>query len=205
MNFKQKLVYMFIGSLFTLAGYFLATLANNQPPNAHAQDNTTKVFDKIVCKELEVVNQDGKRAVCIITDKSGGVIYIDNNEGKMVSSIGTDHNSNGHLMINNKEGIGFAHFKILDSGGVMFIYDKKESRNVAIGTRKLSGFIVLNNTTSAEERPAVQLDGLTGGRLLLHNKNETHRVYIGSIKDRPNDGVINIYDFKGDHRSYTAD
>ena len=34
MNFKQKLVYMLIGSLFTPAGYFLASIANNQPPNA---------------------------------------------------------------------------------------------------------------------------------------------------------------------------
>ena len=70
MNFKQKLTYMLIGSLFTLAGYFLATLTTNQPPNAHAQDNTTKVFDKIVCKELEVVNDKGER-LAKLSDSGG--------------------------------------------------------------------------------------------------------------------------------------
>ena len=46
---------------------------------------------------------------------------------------------------------------------------------------------------------------LTDSRPLLSNKEGKELVYIGPIKDRPNDGLINIYDFKGDHRSYTAD
>ncbi len=39
MNFKQKLVYMFIGCLFTIAGYILASLGGNA---THAQQFVTQ-------------------------------------------------------------------------------------------------------------------------------------------------------------------
>ena len=44
-----------------------------------------------------------------------------------------------------------------------------------------------------------------GGVISTYNKDGKKLVGISSIKDRPNDGIINIYDFKGNHRSYTAD
>lgn len=47
---------MFIGSLFTIAGYILALLGGG---TSHAQKDE-QVFDKIVCNELEVVNSEGK-------------------------------------------------------------------------------------------------------------------------------------------------
>lgn len=39
MNFKQKLVYMFIGCLFTIAGYILASLGGE---TTHAQQFETQ-------------------------------------------------------------------------------------------------------------------------------------------------------------------
>ena len=62
MNFKQKLAYMAIGCVFTLAGYFLATLGAGgfNPQNATAQDNTKQVIDEIVCRKIRVVNADGR-------------------------------------------------------------------------------------------------------------------------------------------------
>ena len=62
MYFKQKLAYMTIGCLFTLAGYFLATLGGNgyTPTNAQTQDNATQVTDEIVCRSLKIVNTAGE-------------------------------------------------------------------------------------------------------------------------------------------------
>lgn len=54
MNVKQKLGYMFIRFLFTIAGYILASLGGA----IHTQQNE-QVIDKSVCRELEVVNKDG--------------------------------------------------------------------------------------------------------------------------------------------------
>ncbi len=55
MNFKQKLGYMLIGCLFTIAGYILASLGGSI---THAQKDE-QVLDKIVCRELDVVNKYG--------------------------------------------------------------------------------------------------------------------------------------------------
>ena len=61
MNFKQKLTYMLIGSLFTLAGYFFASLGGSALQDTHAQQNGKQVIDEIVCKQIKVVNSFGKR------------------------------------------------------------------------------------------------------------------------------------------------
>ena len=56
MNMKQKRTYMLIGCLFTLAGTVISNLTNIP---TQAQDEKKAVFDKIVCKELEIVTDDG--------------------------------------------------------------------------------------------------------------------------------------------------
>ncbi len=56
MNFKQKLGYMLIGCLFTIAGYIIASLGGD---TTHAQQNE-QVIDKIVCREIKIVNNTGK-------------------------------------------------------------------------------------------------------------------------------------------------
>ena len=61
MNMKQKLTYMLIGCLFTLSGFVLSNLTNT-PTHVQAQDE--KVIDKIVCRQLEVVDNTGKVVYC---------------------------------------------------------------------------------------------------------------------------------------------
>ena len=88
MNLKQKLGYMLIGCLFTMAGYILASLGGD---TTHAQQNE-QVIDKIVCRELKVVNKDG----LILAEISeyplngGGWVRISNKEGKLGAGMHTD-------------------------------------------------------------------------------------------------------------------
>ena len=196
MNFKQKLVYMLIGSLFTLAGYFLATLANNQPTDAHAQDSTTKVFDKIVCKELDVVNKDGYSVVSIGIDVGGeGSIDICNKDGEL--SMGLTGLGGGIMSLYNREDLSV----LLDgeSGG-LYLYHIDGKRSVSLVGHD-SSLLFYNR----DEKQVVKLDAIDSGILNLYNKDGKNLVDIGSMKDSPNDGLINIYNFKGDHRSYAAD
>ncbi len=72
MNTKQKLLYMFIGCIFTLVGYFLASLTNHQPLTAHGQENTNSVIDEIVCKKIKVVNSFGTTMAVIKGTQIGG-------------------------------------------------------------------------------------------------------------------------------------
>lgn len=81
MNFKQKLAYMAIGCVFTLAGYFLAILGTGgiNLQNASAQDKTKQVIDEIVCRKLKVVNPDGKTVAILEVDpfsKSRGMLTL---------------------------------------------------------------------------------------------------------------------------------
>ena len=257
MNLKQKLTYMLIGSLFTLAGYFLATLANNQPPNAHAQDNATKVFEKIVCKEIEVVNNTGKKLLrmgeaaggsgFIIVynkeeirvvgmdgiDNEGGTIAIANKRGKMIAKMGENLLfGGGQFEIKNdvgKNGIVMNSFL----GGVITVFDcTKEARRVSIwgkadvggagmvavyGDNQMNPVVVLRKSitntggiiTVANTRNKINTQigsGADGrGYVEVYNKEGKALVFIGAEDTSSNDGLINIYDFKGRHRSYTAD
>lgn len=106
MNFKQKLVYMLIGCLFTLAGYFLASLGGRvaQTNNGHTQQNEEQVIDKIVCRELIVVNKDGTPIANLKSHEkdplsSGGSLRFYNFQGQ--ETIILDGSSNGSLRICN--------------------------------------------------------------------------------------------------------
>lgn len=110
MKFKEKFGYMFIGCLFTLAGYFFASLGGGPslPNAAHAQHNE-EVIEKLVCKEITIVNKDGEKALRIGTKQTtlnivnedserlsvrtgefSGGIDIYNGDGKVVASIGAN-------------------------------------------------------------------------------------------------------------------
>ena len=74
MNVKQKVGYMLIGCLFTIAGYILASLGGGA---THTQQNE-QVLDKIVCRELEVVNTEGTPVVRIGASGDGGAMGVFN-------------------------------------------------------------------------------------------------------------------------------
>ena len=111
MNFKQKLVYMLIGCLFTLAGYFLASLGNNEIPNAHAQQNEKQVIDKIVCRELTVVNENGTPIANLKSDEKdpffplpGGSLRFYNFEGQETVRLDSSISGSGSLRFYNLKG-----------------------------------------------------------------------------------------------------
>ena len=74
MNFKQKLVYMAIGCVFTLADYFLATLGTGgfNSQNASTQAGDKQVIDEIVTRKIRVVNDAGETVVVIDSGREGG-------------------------------------------------------------------------------------------------------------------------------------
>ena len=138
MNLKQKLTYMLIGCLFTMAGFVLSSLFNT-PTHVQAQDEKKAVFDKIVCKELVIVNDEGKTMATLGTDVIGGYLSIRNDKEKVVAEL-----------------------------------------RAGWGVRD-------------------------GGVLSIRNAAEKKLVVIGSEEGRPNDGLINIYNHRGEWRSYKGD
>ena len=228
MNLKQKLTYMLIGSLFTLAGYFLATLAKNQPPNAHAQDNTPKVFGKIVCKELEVVNKEGK-TIALIKENDpyqlggGGDLSLYNKDGKHIARI-NEVLSGGRMVLYNflgkeKEAVSLS----AHSGGRLIFRRPNGKKAVDLHHNKLGSWLQLFTEDgsiatlgsnwlqlSVQDTGIVSLgvnalDSRLNNGLSIYSKDIKKLVYIGSITDLPNEGLIGIRDHKGEWRLITAD
>ena len=92
MKFKQKLAYMLIGCLFTIAGYIIASLGGGD--TTHAQQDE-QVLGKIVCRQLEVVNIEGTPVARIYADENGGVIDVRNAAGKQAVGIVAQKNGKG--------------------------------------------------------------------------------------------------------------
>ena len=73
MNMKQKLTYMLIGCLCTLAGYILSSLFNTP---SHVQAHDEKVIDEIVCKKLNIVNDKGITVGELSNTLTGGELTL---------------------------------------------------------------------------------------------------------------------------------
>ena len=103
MNFKQKLAYMLIGCLFTIAGYIIASLGGGD--TTHAQQDE-QVLGKIVCRQLEVVNIEGTPVARIYADENGGVIDVRNAAGKqsVVNVACKDGKGTGNISVFNTVG-----------------------------------------------------------------------------------------------------
>lgn len=106
MNFKQKIAYMAIGCLFTLAGYFLASFGSGglTAMDASAQADDEQVIEEIVlCKQLLIINAEGKPVAALgETPKGGGALTIYNKAGKMVAKLDSS-NEHGLISISDKK------------------------------------------------------------------------------------------------------
>ncbi len=257
MNCKQKLIYMLIGSLFTLIGYFLATLINTQPPNAHAQEKNN-VFDEIVCKKLVVVNDTGKKLLrmgeapvgggfILVYNKKemavvgmdsaedeGGAIVVGTKEGKITVAMRskTFLGGGGEIEVNNFDGNRGATISVDGGGGVIQVYDCiKRARRVGIwGTADVGGaglvavygdnqrnpvvvmrksivgggvITVANEGNKVAATMGADVDGR--GYTIVSNKEGKSLVFIGTEDDRPNDGLIKVYNHKREWRSISKD
>ena len=118
MNFKQKLGYMFIGCLFTITGYIIASLGGGDA--THVQQEK-QVIDEIVCRHLKIVNKEGKTVVAIVADEDGdGFIRVFNAAGKEAARITASINGGG-IAVCNRAGEGVAAIAQAKNGGEISI------------------------------------------------------------------------------------
>ncbi len=145
MNFKQKIGYMCIGCLFTIAGYILASLGGSA---THAQQDE-QVLDKIVCRELEVVNIEGKTVARINGFLRDMNFY--NPAGKVVASICVG-DSGGLMSVRNPEGKNAAGIFSVggEFGGVIHVYDSRGKLAAGIYSDENGGGIEVLNTVGKQ-------------------------------------------------------
>ena len=91
MNYKQKLGYILFGAGIMAIGIIIGQVIT---PDIEAQSNG--VFDKITCRELEVVDEKGERGIVLLAVGDTNAIVIgDNSPGTGRIYLSTDHGTNG--------------------------------------------------------------------------------------------------------------
>ena len=179
---------MVIGCVFTLAGYFLATLGAGgfNPQNATAQDNTKQVIDEIITRKLKVVNSEGK-TIAILGESlngSGGYLYINNTNDKLVAGIGVSHRNSGFLSIRNKNGKPIAALSASVVDGALLTLRNKNGESFAYLSEDKNGNGALSifNKTSGS-RVGCDFDKNGDGRIFIANKSGKIVAALGAIDE----------------------
>ena len=142
MDFKHKLGYMFIGCLFTIAGYIIASLGGGD--TTHAQQDE-QVIDKIVCKRLEVVNKEGEPVGVIVADENTGGIVLGTHP---TAGVGID---GGRLFVRNilRQEVAVV-MAATEDGGSIGVYNAGEQEVVNINATEDGGIIAIRNAAGED-------------------------------------------------------
>ena len=123
MNYKQKLGYMVLGAGILALGIIIGQVVT---PDIEAQSNG--VFDKIQCREIEVVDKDGETAIRLYTTKHGGDIRMDSKDGR-IATMGIAE-TGGSVYLSGKG-------KGLD-GGIVSMHTGEDHASLDVKDRLLS-------------------------------------------------------------------
>ena len=173
MHFRQKLTFMAFGSILTLAGYLLATLAGDITAQPETDKTTVfdgvppvTLFDTIVCRDLQILSPSGHPVArihefqgdggIIIHDKDrgmislyGGKILISNDDGKTVFSAGNDNNA-GEIEVNHANGeraITITSANNPDDSGWILFWNKHKDIGLRFGINDYGGHLDLYDNT----------------------------------------------------------
>ena len=167
MHFRQKLTFMALGSILTIAGYLLATLTSDVTAQSETDKSEPLIVDEIVCRKLRVVDEndktrvkidedsflggsinvkraDGKSAVLIGEGAGGGLIMVGNADGKNVVTI---HGiAGGHITVGNADGKSVVTISGIFGGcGSMRLKNASSKKVVDIGAGSDGGDIRVKN------------------------------------------------------------
>ena len=111
MNHKQKLGYMALGAGILALGIIIGQVVT---PDIEAQSNG--VFDKITCREIQVVDKDGLVGVRLGSNEHGGGVVVASKEGKSRVTMSTTA-PGGRVDVFNNQGTPAAIMSVDEYGG----------------------------------------------------------------------------------------
>ena len=154
MDTRQKLGYMALG-----AGILAIGIAIGQwtTPDIEAQNNG--VFDKIVCRKLEVVDENGNKAIVLATQELGNYLHVYDTIGKNAIILFASEDTNG-VSVADKKGEYAVNLFGAEGAAVMLRNEKQ----------KRSGGMLLDIN---EEGHGITIKGKAGEEaisLLAHEK-----------------------------------
>ena len=158
MNHKQKLGYTVLGAVIMLVGLGIGAIVS---PPLIAQRNG--MFDKITCRELVVTDENGNKAIALVsTEEAGNGIITYNPTGEpTVVLVATEQQS--EVSISNRMGtkaISLLSDSITPSGNSVTIYNQVGGQGVLLYSLKGrgNGVIVADRTGNASWTTPLQED-----------------------------------------------
>ena len=133
----EKVIFVTVGSLLTIIGYHFGSFDNN---SADAQLNAQPVltngeFNKIRCRNLEIVDADGNTRILLAIDLfENGFISIPHEDGRSAVLLAVAGNEDGYITVSKAGDKSAATLHTTDYGGQVSIFSKTGENVLQIGT-----------------------------------------------------------------------
>ena len=142
----ERCMYMGIGAFITLISWTLAEMHNS---SVNAQTAGPLVVDEIVCRKLQVVDEQGNNKVVLSTAFGGGTVVVWDKEGKGAGILNTN-NEGGVLSVYGKDK-GVVQLSINEYGGLVNVSSKDDNKGgVILGTDLYGGGISIYNNNAQQ-------------------------------------------------------
>ena len=144
---------MVLGAAIMLIGMWVSPLIS---PPVTAQHNG--VFDKIQCREVEVVDKDGETAIRLYTTKHGGNIRMDSKDGKL--AIMDIDESGGSVYLKGKGSNGGAvSMSTFEDGAMLSVKDRSSDGGIRMFATEHHGRIDVNGKDSVSATMLTEAHG----------------------------------------------
>ena len=174
MNHKQKLGYTLLGAGIMAVGI---TIGQFITPQLEAQNNG--VFDKVVCREIEVVDKNGNKAIALFSDAdTDRFLQVCDKQGKVAVVLSSTNVGNGIVITDLQEKSAI----ILISNeqhNSMFLYDSQREDKMAIRLQSTEGINAVNLYDEREDTAVTLHSGkgadaeeLGNGVFVIHKTGE---------------------------------
>lgn len=183
MNYKQKLGYILFGAGIMAIGIIIGQVIT---PDIEAQSNG--VFDKITCRELEVVDEKGERGIVLLAVGDTNAIVIgDNSPGTGRIYLGTDHGTNG-ITITDGAGNRAIRLEAKEHNNHVQLFDKAEKEAILLDTYEDANAVAI---FGKDEKTAILLSAFESeNNLFVVRKGGEGSVKLVGTKDKSGVSII---------------
>ncbi len=116
---REKVKYMALGALITLAGFVLGNMNENTEAQSGSETiNELTVRNMIVLEDIKVINDDNLPQVVIAWDEDGGNVSTHSPRGHAALGVGEE---GGLIQVANAEGKIGAQVTMNENGGIVVV------------------------------------------------------------------------------------
>ena len=147
MNYKQKLGYTLLGAGVMALGIIIGQWGT---PDIEAQSNG--VFDTITCRELEVVDAEGKKAIVLTSLQSANYVFVYDKQENIAIRLVSSQGGNS-VDVRDKQGEAAISLTSLQSANLVDLHDKQGETAIRLtNLQERNHVLVKNNLTGEFER-----------------------------------------------------